>query len=488
MQLQTLGSMTKAKQASLIKLINQKIAEHSLEAYDPYIKQEQFHAAGAKYRERLFMAGNQLGKTVSGGSETAMHLTGRYPSWWQGKVFNKPITAWSSGQTSESTRDTVQRMLMGRINAIGTGMIPKKSIKDYSMKRGVADAIDTAEIFNGGGGDIQADTSLVTFKSYDQGRLKWQGETLELVWFDEEPPEDIYTEGLTRTNATGGLVFLTFTPLLGMSSVVKSFLMTPSANQNITRMTIDDVDHYSEEQKQIIIASYPAHERKARALGEPVLGSGAIFPVDEDTIKEQTFSIPAHWPRIAGLDFGWQHPTACVWLAWDRDSDIVHVYDTHRLAEASPIIHSAAINLRGKWIPVAWPHDGYQHDKGGSCEQLALQYRNQGVNMYRQHATHKPDSVQGQKEGDGGFGTEAGIMEMLDRMQTGRFKVARHLNDFFEEFRLYHRKDGKIVKENDDILSACRIAVMMLRHAKVQAKLQSVKVESYRPSVGGMGM
>jgi phage terminase large subunit-like protein len=62
------------------------------------------------------------------------------------------------------------------------------------------------------------------FKSYDQGREKWQGETLDVVWFDEEPPMDIYMEGLTRTNATGGMVYLTFTPLLGMSDVVHMFI------------------------------------------------------------------------------------------------------------------------------------------------------------------------------------------------------------------------------------------------------------------------
>ncbi len=67
-------------------------------------------------------------------------------------------------------------------------------------------------------------TSTVGFKSYDQGRQKWQSETLDFVWFDEEPPMDIYMEGLTRTNATGGMTFITFTPLLGMSEVVSMFL------------------------------------------------------------------------------------------------------------------------------------------------------------------------------------------------------------------------------------------------------------------------
>ena len=71
--------------------------------------------------------------------------------------------------------------------------------------------------------------STLGFKSYDQGREKWQGETLDFVWFDEEPPLDIYTEGLTRTNATGGMVWMTFTPLLGMSEVVMMFMKDSGA-------------------------------------------------------------------------------------------------------------------------------------------------------------------------------------------------------------------------------------------------------------------
>ena len=66
--------------------------------------------------------------------------------------------------------------------------------------------------------------SVLVFKNYAQGRQKWQGETLDGVWFDEEPPLEIYTEGLTRTNETGGFTMVTFTPLLGMSEVVRMFL------------------------------------------------------------------------------------------------------------------------------------------------------------------------------------------------------------------------------------------------------------------------
>ena len=223
-------------------------------------------------------------------------------------------------------------------------------------------------------------------------------------------------------------------------------------------MTIYDVDHYTDEEKASIVASYPAHEREARAKGIPTMGSGRVFPVPESEITVEDMPIPRHWAQINGLDFGWDHPFAAINLAWDRDYDRVIVCKAYRKKEATPVIHAASVRPWGDWIPCAWPHDGYQHDKG-SGDQLKEQYRKQGLRMLDDHATHP----------EGGFGTEAGLMEMLDRMQTDRFKVFASLLDWFEEFRMYHRKDGKIVKERDDLMSATRIGVMMLRHAAVQS-------------------
>lgn len=220
----------------------------------------------------------------------------------------------------------------------------------------------------------------------------------------------------------------------------------------------DDVPHLSAAQKREMLESYPEHEREARSKGVPMLGSGAVFPVDEARITCAPISIPKHWPQIIGLDFGWDHPTAAARLAWDRDNDVVYVTACYRRSKEVPAIHAATIRAWGDWIPVAWPHDGLQHDKG-SGEQLAEQYRSNGLNMLPERATHA----------EGGHGVEAGIADMLERMRTDRFKVFAGLNDWFDEFRLYHRKEGLIVKERDDLMSATRYGVMMLREAKVNA-------------------
>lgn len=168
------------------------------------------------------MAGNQLGKTLAGAFEWAMHLTGRYPEWWTGRRFQSAGRYWAAGETSISTRDTVQKLLLGppeRESELGTGAIPYDSIINTQRARTCAGAIDTVTVRHDRGG-----ASTLLFKSYEQGREKWQGDTVHGVWFDEEPPEEIYNEGLTRTNATQGIVMVTFTPLKGMSQVVKTFL------------------------------------------------------------------------------------------------------------------------------------------------------------------------------------------------------------------------------------------------------------------------
>jgi phage terminase large subunit-like protein len=193
-----------------------------LDSYRPYPKQAEFHAAGAEHRERLLMAANQVGKTLAGSMEWAMHLTGIYAPWWKGKRFDGPVRLWAAGETKISTRDTVQKLLIGppeQEEQWGTGAIPRDRMREIRRSAGLANAIDSINVKH-----VSGYKSTLLFKSYEQGRAAWQGETLHGVWFDEEPPLDVYMEGLTRTNATGGIVMITFTPLKGMSDVVRLFL------------------------------------------------------------------------------------------------------------------------------------------------------------------------------------------------------------------------------------------------------------------------
>jgi phage terminase large subunit-like protein len=431
-----------------------RLTENRLAYYNPYKKQADFHAAGAKYRERICCAGNQLGKTTAGSFEVAYHATGRYPDDWKGRRFDRPTVGWACGVSGEVVKDTVQRLLVGRPGSLGSGAIPKDAIIETVTARGIADLMAAIKVQHVSGG-----ISLIGLKSYLAGREAFQGETLDYCWCDEEPPIEVYTEILTRTNVGNGPVWLTLTPLLGVSAVVKRFLHEKSPDRHVTFITIDEVDHFSAEEKQRIIASYPKHELEARTKGIPILGSGRIFPVEESKIVCEHRDFPRHWPRISGCDFGWDHPFAAVELVWDRDTDTVYVARCHRLKEATPIEHAAAIRPWGKDLRWAWPRDGKRETLEGAGISLAEQYRAQGLNMLHEHAQFE----------DGSVSVEAGLMLMLDRMRTGKLRVFKEHNDWWEEFRLYHRKDGKVVKEGDDLLCATRYALMMLRYASTQS-------------------
>jgi hypothetical protein len=217
----------------------------------------------------------------------------------------------------------------------------------------------------------------------------------------------------------------------------------------------DHAPHLDEKTKEELLSAYPESERKARTEGEPVLGSGLVLPIDPSIFTVEPFHIPSSWPRIVGIDFGWDHPAAAAWLAWDRDSDCLYLYDCWRMREKTPAEQAPYIVGKGKWIPVAWPHDGLQHDKG-SGEQLAQKYRDAGVNMMPERSTWP----------DGTNGVEAGIMELIDRLRGGRMKVFKTCQPWLDEQRTYHRKDGLIVKKKDDVISASRYAMMMKRYAE----------------------
>lgn len=461
---------TPANDAELRKLLKELERRRKYQAIDfftPYPKQTQFFEQGATCRERLFKAGNQLGKTEAGAFEAACHLTGIYPQWWKGRRFDKPVKGWLAGETSLLARDVLQKKLCGEPGveaAYGSGMIPRDSFSEKpSLARGITDAYDTIWVRHISGG-----TSVARFKSYEQGRAKFQGETLDFVWLDEEPDMKIYIECLTRITATNGLAYTTFTPLLGKTELVARFMDEASPDRGMVTMTIDDVTHISEEEKARTIAGYPAYMRDAKAYGIPMMGAGLVFQVSEELLREPAIrDVPSYWKKIWGIDFGVGHPFGAVLYAIDRDADCLHIVHAFRMVGKGdetkrPRDHAAAMKPWGTDIPVAWPRDGTNRESG-SGEPLAKLYKAEGLKMLPVHATWP----------DGSISTEAGIEAMYDRMTTNRFKVASHLTDWWDEFRSYHRTDdgvGKIVKVGDDLMSASRVGLMMMRYAKITGK------------------
>lgn len=467
MDIDTLSAKDKERLITLLREKAFRKAHTVIDDYKPYEWQKEFLAASEGNAQSLLMAGNRTGKTFTGAAAMSYHLTGLYPDWWEGRRYVKPINAWAAGVSNSKTRDIVQMELLGQPDdptRKGTGAIPLDCIVDTVRLPGIPNAIQSVIVKHYNAKGRYDGNSRLGFLSYEMGFEKFMGSALDLIWLDEEPKYDIFSQCITRTADTGGYLYMTFTPETGMTPVVHMFMNDRKKGQSIQQAGWDDCPHLSEEVKEQLLSVYMPHERDMRAKGIPVFGSGLVFPIDADRIRVDAFDLPSHWPRIAALDFGWDHPTSVVWIAWDRDSDIIFVYDVYKQEKTIIPIHASAIKSHGMDIPLVWPHDGYTHERGSGIS-LADQYRNEGCNMLPFHFTNSP--APGQMEGSGGNSVEAGIMDMLARMESGRFKVFSHLKPWWDEFSQYHRQDGKIVKLFDDAMSATRYASGSLRFAEV---------------------
>ena len=433
-------------------------------AREHYQKHLAFFEAGAKYKERLFMAANRIGKTESGAFESTCHLTGLYPDWWKGHRFSKPNEGWACGTTSETTRDIVQSKLMGPVDDLGTGMIPGDLIVDWTQRRGgLTGSLETIWVKHVSGG-----VSKVGLKAYQQGRKSFEGTAKDWIWCDEEPPADCYTEMLYRTVTTRGITWITFTPLQGMSDVVKGFIEPETIASADFKFYIQagwrDVPHIDEGEQRALLATTPPHQIKARTEGEPSLGSGAIYPLAQADVECDPFEIPAYWPRVFALDVGWNR-TAALWGAWNREADCIHLFSEHYQAGEAPGVHADAIKARGAWIPgVCDPaaRGRSQHDG----ERLIQLYRGAGLNL-----TIADNAV------------EAGIYTTWQRLVGGRLKAAKNLKNFWSEFARYHRdENGKIVKKDDHLMDDMRyLAMSGLRVAIVEPVAKPSGAPSRRP-------
>jgi phage terminase large subunit-like protein len=203
-----------------------------------------------------------------------------------------------------------------------------------------------------------------------------KGEGLDWIWFDEEPPLDIYAEGIARIGERDGIGWLTFTPLKGRSAVVLRFLDEPSPDRGVTSMTLDDALHIPAEARAKMLAGYLPHEREARARGVPTLGSGRIFMALEESVTEAKIEyIPPSWAKIWGVDFGIDHPFAAALILWDRDADVIHVHHVIRMSDALPLVHAAAMKPIAINVPVAWPLDGTQRRDDGKPRRPTTSHR-----------------------------------------------------------------------------------------------------------------
>lgn len=438
------------------------------------------NTAIARASERIFMAGNRVGKTMAAGTEIAYHLTGQYPWWWDGHRFEKPNRWLASGDTHETTRDIIQLKMLGattdRPESYGTGLIPGEAILGVVARSHVKGAVEKIVVRHVSGGE-----SELWLRSYEQGREIFQGFELDGFWADEECPQDVYEEALVRLMTRSGLAILTFTPLNGLTPLVQE-LTKPAESytdeddpDGLKRMAArdrlivqcgwEDVPHLSAEAKAKLLAKLAPHQREARTKGIPALGSGAIYPVPESDIVMDDFLLPDHWPRAYGFDVGWNR-TAGIWGALDREADVVYLYTEHYRGQAEPSVHATAVKARGAWIPGAIDPASRGRSQADG-EQLLQSYTDLGLQLT------PADN-----------GVESGLYDVWERMSTGRLKVFKSCRNWLDEYRIYRRDDkGKIVKERDHLMDATRYLVktgLSLARVKPRERSKSGRQGSWR--------
>lgn len=461
---------------SALQILQKRSTEKKLWSYYPdegplrrelYEKHTKFFEAGSKYRQRLMLAANRVGKTEGVGLyEMTLHLTGEYPNWWQGRRFKKGISAWACGDSGPTVKEILQSKLLGSIHSPGTGLIPAVNIHKIVRKSGVPDAVDSIYVKHKSG-----EISHLTFKAYEQGVEAFQGTEKDVILLDEEPPMDIYTECLVRTMTNNGLIMCTFTPLLGMSTVVLYFLpggKLEDAGKDPTKFVImatwDDVPHLTQEAKDELWASIPPFQRDARSKGVPQLGAGAIFPIPEEDITVDDFTIPKEWPRCFALDIGWNR-TAALYGAIDKQTGVRYIYSEYYRGQAEPVVHVEGMKARGLWIPgVIDPAGRGRNQKDGS--RLVEDYKALGLDLEPARNA-----------------VETGLLRTWQNLSSGKTKVFRSCKNYFAEYRLYRRDDkGDVVKENDHLMDCARYIEMSgFDRAKTEPPRIEDKVYEYRP-------
>lgn len=438
----------------LLKALNAlktKEEEHRAEKFKPY--QTQLEFLNCNSNTICLFGGNRVGKSEVGSFAVMCHLTGDYPSWWRGIRFAGPITVWVVGVTSLRVRDTIQQKLFGRLGKLGTGMIPKSKIVEKSIlkKMGTPMAIDLCDVKHVSGG-----TSTIQFFSYEMDREKFQGSSVNLVWFDEEPPKDIYEECKMRVLDTSGNILFTFTPLNGTTPLYEDILADP----NIKKfwLTMDEAKHLKTEDIDRLLEGMSEADKKARRMGIASSGEGKIFNFPESDYTIEPFEIPAHWRRIGGLDVGLTHPTGAICAAIDDDSDTIYVYKQYRVQNKTAFEHAA--NLKHWGVKFLIDPSAFNRQIG-TGQSTASIYQDEGLDLIKAN-----NSV------------DASIIEIRRLMGSGRLFIFNNLDMLLKELRMYRTKktpegNTKIVKEEDDLIDPLRYVCMGIsEHAERPKRFQ----------------
>jgi phage terminase large subunit-like protein len=453
----------------LVIAVQEDMQFNQLRYFRPFEHQLRFFETGAADR-RGILAANRIGKTVSTCYETAMHLTGRYPAWWQGRRWHQPITAMVAGEGWQQVAMVLQNELLGTQDikiqdSIGTGALPRDSIVLDTMRNDGANCLGV-EIRHTSGSN-----SYLVFANYTQEVRQMQGFRLHLAVFDEQPPDDFFSEIVTRTATTQGQVLCSFTPLKGLNGLVSKFWNREEGYEHI-RVSWDDVPEYDPWGEPFLLMStrlqlerdYLPHERDARRNGRPVMGKGAVFQIRSwPTYRsgDYDFRNTRGLHRIIALDLGLVNDKTVITLMyWDpneREAWLHTQIVVKGVEEANPmnyINHLMRPEVFG--TPIVLPPDastpGRYTMSSLSIRQLFEEYE---LNVHPDPVMNPADD-QGRRTNHKSYG----INMMRQMLELGTLHVNENCTEFLREAQNYFVDAQGRFSDPDDAIDSARYALL----------------------------
>ncbi len=444
-------------------------------------KQIAFHKD--THRNRWLFGGNRTGKTVAGAVETVWYARGNHPY----KQITRPMRGWVVSLTNEVQRDVAQKEILRWLNPTWITKIVTRKGRADDPQSATIDFICVRHISGG--------ESIIGFKSCDQGREKFQGTSLNFIWFDEEPPEEIYNECKMRIIDTQGDMWGTMTPLKGLTWVYDTIYINERRDESIRYwfMNWNDNPYLSPTEIKQLESTLSKEELEARKFGKFVAMSGLVYKeFNEDVHVIPPFDIPDSWKDTVSIDPGYTHPLSCHFYACDPDGN-VYVVAEHYQTEMTADRHAAEILAIAK--ENGWPltETGYLSAIiDTAATQRTAASEKSVVDLFLEHGIICDPRVNKSKY--------AGIQrvkeylhprEGIDGKSHPKLFIFENCVSMIKEFKTYRwAKNGKDEpeKENDHAMDELRYYIMRgpVNHDRPEAPKYHFEVE--KPELENYGI
>lgn len=412
-----------------------KRAEYPISKYNVgtkiHRKQLAFHKCPK--RNRWVFGGNRSGKTECGAVESIYMARGIHPY----RKNRDGIFGWVVSLSREVQRDVAQSKILK--------YLPKEWIADVVMSSGRKDDPDSGIIDQIKVKNVFGGISVIGFKSCDQGREKFQGSSLDFVWFDEEPPEDVYRECKMRVLDKKGDIFGTMTPLKGLTFVYDEIYLNSANSNEVWCEFIEWSDNPFLDPTEIeeFSSSLPESELESRKFGRFKDSSGLVYTEFEpDKHVIEPFDVPFDWQNTLSIDPGLNNPLSCHWYCVDYDGRVFVVAE-HYAAKKDIDYHASEIKRISDEI-------GWRRDYDGRITALIDSAANQKTLASVKSVTelfYERDIAVNPRVDKNLF---SGIARVKEYFKSDKLFIFKNCVNLIRELKTYRWGDGDLPIKRDD--------------------------------------